>query len=108
MTPPKIRFYARYQRHPRILGGVKVGHDFTALGDPMNQRQPVVTRQFRKQVQKWAMAKGVPIEDCRPAILAEINDICPLEGMSMRDVWGGIINILAKATGAQPNLEDFR
>jgi peptidoglycan/xylan/chitin deacetylase (PgdA/CDA1 family) len=78
-----------------------------ALADPMNQGQPLVTSKFRNQVQKWAMLKGVPIENCPPAILEEVANVCPVEGMGMMDVWGDIIGNIARTLDVQPNMADF-
>lgn len=78
-----------------------------AMTDPMNRGQPVVTAKFRNQVQKWAQAKGVAIENCPPAILAEVEEVCPVDGMMGHEAMGTILSRIATAAGAQPDLSDF-
>lgn len=78
-----------------------------AMKDPMNRGQPVVTAKFRNQVQKWAELKSVTIENCPPAILAEIEEICPVEGMMGHEIMADLLLRIAKASGAKPDLSDF-
>ena len=78
-----------------------------AMADPMNQQQPIVTPLFRNQVQKWAQAKGVPIEDCPPAILTELDNICPLPGMNGEEMVSVILANAARDAGGDVNLADF-
>ena len=50
-----------------------------AMADPMNcEAVPIITPRFLNQVQKWALLKGVAIEGCPPAILAEMDRIAQL------------------------------
>ena len=67
----------------------------------------LVTRQFRNQIQKWAEVKGVPIEDCPPAILADLDNVCPLPGMNYEDLAEAILGAAAKAVGGVANMADL-
>ena len=78
-----------------------------AMADPMNQQQPLVTPLFRNQVQKWAQVKGVPIEDCPPAILAELDGVRPLPGFDSEALLATILSNAARAAGGDVNLADF-
>jgi peptidoglycan/xylan/chitin deacetylase (PgdA/CDA1 family) len=71
-----------------------------AMQDPMNQQQPLVTPAFRNQVQKWAELKGVPIDDCPPAILAELENVCPIPGLEAGQITAAILANTARAVGA--------
>lgn len=67
-----------------------------AMADPMNaQPVPIVTPRFLNQVQKWAALKGVPIEDCPPAILEEIDRFAPLPGHSTPEVMGRVFRAVS-------------
>jgi peptidoglycan/xylan/chitin deacetylase (PgdA/CDA1 family) len=79
-----------------------------AMADPMNNQQPLVTARFRNQIQKWAEVKGVPIEDCPPAILADLDNVCPLPGMNGEDLAEVILSTAAKAVGGVANMADLR
>lgn len=73
-----------------------------ALADPMNQRQPIVTAKFRNQVQKWAEWKGVAIEDCPPAILSDLEQVCPRPGVSEPEVMEKMMLRLTRSMGMPP------
>jgi len=79
-----------------------------AMQDPMNQQQPIVTPLFRNQVQKWAELKGVPIEDCPPAILEELDSVCPIPGMGGDELVSAIFETAARAAGAEGDISGFR
>ncbi|HZZ87771.1 MAG TPA: polysaccharide deacetylase family protein [Caulobacteraceae bacterium] len=78
-----------------------------AMADPMNQAQPLVTPLFRNQVQKWAQAKGVPIADCPPAILAELDAIAPLPGMGGDELMAALLHAIARSVGAEADIANF-
>jgi peptidoglycan/xylan/chitin deacetylase (PgdA/CDA1 family) len=78
-----------------------------AMCDPMNQQQPIVTPAFRNQVQKWAEAKGVVIEDCPPAILAELDSVAPIPGMSEVEIMEGMGKFLAQEFGIETDNLEF-
>jgi peptidoglycan/xylan/chitin deacetylase (PgdA/CDA1 family) len=95
-----------------ILDGfAEIGVEFVsldeAMADPMNAQQPLITSRFRNQIQKWAEARGVPIEDCPPAILADLRNVCPIPGMDFDDMVAGILVEAAKAVGGVANLADI-
>jgi hypothetical protein len=73
----------------------------------MNQQQPIVTPAFRNQVQKWAEAKGVVIEDCPPAILAELDSVSPIPGMSEAEIMEGMGKFLAQEFGIETDNLEF-
>ena len=71
-----------------------------AMADPMNHEAvPIVTPRFLNQVQKWAEVKGVPIEDCPPAILHEIDRIAPMTGHSTPEVMGRVFRAISDSVG---------
>ena len=73
-----------------------------AMRDPMNREQPVLTPLFRNQVQKWAMQRNMPIENCPPAILEELDNITPVAGMSGDEIVGSLLGNIAKALDIDP------
>jgi peptidoglycan/xylan/chitin deacetylase (PgdA/CDA1 family) len=68
-----------------------------AMADQMNQQQPGVTASFLNQVQKWAEAKGIVIQDCPPAILNDVENVCMLPGLGSDELFGGIMASSAQA-----------
>ena len=73
-----------------------------AMADPMNcEAVPIITPRFLNQVQKWALLKEVPIEDCPPAILAEIDRISPLPGHSTPEVMGRVFRAISDSLGGE-------
>jgi hypothetical protein len=89
------------------LGVTFVGLD-EALADPMNHGAPLITARFRNQVQKWAELKHIPIENCPPAILAEIEGVCPTPRMSEHEQMAGMMRRLARTMGAVPDPAGFQ
>ncbi|WP_022720427.1 polysaccharide deacetylase family protein, partial [Rhodopseudomonas sp. B29] len=58
-----------------------------AMSDPINgQPVPLVTHRFLNHIQKWATVRGLSIDDCPPAIVDEIDRICPMAGLSKPEV----------------------
>ncbi|WP_439814872.1 polysaccharide deacetylase family protein [Zavarzinia sp. CC-PAN008] len=78
-----------------------------AMADPIHREPPPVDRHFRNIVQRYAHARNVPIEDCPPAILDELERIHPLPGLTVNDLFAAIFGQIAQATGAVPCAEDF-
>lgn len=58
-----------------------------AMLDPINSRPvPLITHRFLNHIQKWAEVRSLRIEDCPPAIVDEIDRICPMTGLSKPEV----------------------
>jgi len=71
-----------------------------AMADPFNREPvPIVTPRFLNQVQKWAALKGVPIEDCPPAVFEEIDRIAPMPGHSTPEVMGRVFRAISDSMG---------
>jgi hypothetical protein len=71
-----------------------------AMADPLNRDPvPIVTPRFLNQVLKWAALREVPVEDCPPAILEEIERICPMPGHSTPEVMGRVFRAIAESVG---------
>lgn len=63
-----------------------------AMDDPVNLvGPPLTTRCFRNSTQKWAQWAGVEIADTPPAVLAEVEQIASIDGMSYNEVLGRAI-----------------
>lgn len=73
-----------------------------AMSDPMNAKVPPrVSPEFIFQVEKWALALGVPVNDRHPLILEEIEKLHPLPGEMQVDVTLRMREYIAAATGAK-------
>lgn len=79
-----------------------------AMSDAMNIQQPVVTAEFRNQVQKWAMAKGVTIEQIPSDVLEELDEICPIPGQSASELGAAFIAGLSAAMKVDFQLSNVR
>lgn len=67
-----------------------------AMRDPVNQGSAgVITARFLNQIQKWAQIDGFALPDCPPAILAELENLHPMTGLSTRDVMGDMFCSIA-------------
>ncbi len=73
-----------------------------ALADPMNADVPPrVSPEFLHQVEKWAIAKGVPVDDRPPPILDEIEKMHLAPGESSADIRRSMTAILPERLGAK-------
>jgi peptidoglycan/xylan/chitin deacetylase (PgdA/CDA1 family) len=90
----------------RILGAFRdAGVQFIsleeAMRDPMNaERPPRLSPEFIFQVEKWALAKGVPVNDLHPRILEEIETLYPMPGESAADITVAMREAIAQGSGA--------
>ncbi len=72
-----------------------------AMSDPMNARiPPRVSPEFIFQVEKWALALGVPVNDRHPPILDEIEKLHPAAGEMQAEITLRMREHIASATGA--------
>lgn len=79
-----------------------------AMADPVNlYGAPLTTRQFRNSTQKWAQAAGIEIDDTPPAVLTEVEQIAPIDGMSYDAVLGRAINQWTQRIPFTPVPADF-
>jgi peptidoglycan/xylan/chitin deacetylase (PgdA/CDA1 family) len=68
-----------------------------AMQDPANSAPTgVVTPRFLNQIQKWAHIDGFSLPDCPPAVLAELEKLCPMPGLSSREMMGSIFGSIAE------------
>lgn len=73
-----------------------------AMNDPMNARVPPrVSPEFIFQVEKWALALGVPVNDRHPGILEEIEKLHPAPGEMQAEITTRMREHIAAATGAR-------
>ncbi len=72
-----------------------------ALADPMNADVPPrLSPEFLHQVEKWAIVKGVPVDDRPPSILADIEKLHPAPGESGAEVFRRMTSQLPGRLGA--------
>jgi peptidoglycan/xylan/chitin deacetylase (PgdA/CDA1 family) len=72
-----------------------------AMSDPMNaQIPPRISPEFIFQVEKWALALGVPVNDRHPLILDEIEKLHPAPGEMQAEITLRMREHIASATGA--------
>jgi peptidoglycan/xylan/chitin deacetylase (PgdA/CDA1 family) len=84
---------------------VEAGVEFVALeealADPMNARiPPRISPEFLHQVEKWAIALGVPVDDRPDAILEQIERMHPDAGESSRQIFERMTEIMPERLGA--------
>lgn len=90
----------------RILEAFKAaGVDFVpldeAMADPMNaQIPPRVNPEFIFQVEKWALARGVPVSDLHPREIEAIETLHPTPGESAMDITLAMRSAIAAGSGA--------
>ena len=54
-----------------------------AMADPLNQQPaPLITPRFLNHIQKWAVHKGLPLEEVPPAVLNEVEELHPMDGLA--------------------------
>jgi hypothetical protein len=51
--------------------------------------------------------KGVPIDDCPPAILEKLEDVCPIPGLTGQAAIAGLVANAARAMGVAIDTGDF-
>lgn len=91
----------------RILDGfAEAGVEFVgldqAMADPINaDHAPLITPRFLNHIMKWAELRKIPIEDCPPAILKEIDLVCPVEGMQAADVMTKVFKGISDEVGGK-------
>jgi peptidoglycan/xylan/chitin deacetylase (PgdA/CDA1 family) len=89
----------------RILDGfVDMGVEFVgldeAMEDPVNREPvPLITPRFLNHIMKWAEVRSVPIEDCPPAILKELEEVAPLGGFDGPAIMSGVFRKLSDKMG---------
>lgn len=72
-----------------------------AMADPMNaQVPPRVNNEFIFQIEKWALAKGVPVNDLHPRVIEQIETLHPAEGESALDITMAMRRAIAAGSGA--------
>lgn len=72
-----------------------------ALADPMNARiPPRISPEFLHQVEKWALALGVPVDDRPSRILQEIEKMHPAPGESDREIFQRLTSVMPERLGA--------
>ena len=73
------------------------------MADPMNALVPPrVSPEFIHQVEKWALVHGVPVDDCLPRILEEIDRLNPALGESAAEIRARQQASIAEHLGARP------
>lgn len=89
----------------RILGEFAAsGVEFVSLDEAMaddvnNTVPPRVTPEFIFQIEKWALAKGVPVNDLHPLALTEIEALYPAPGEGQADLVQSFFAEIARGTG---------
>jgi peptidoglycan/xylan/chitin deacetylase (PgdA/CDA1 family) len=73
-----------------------------AMADPINRdHAPMITPRFLNHIMKWAELKKVPIEDCPPAILKEMDLVVPIDGLSAAEVMTKVFKGLSDEVGGR-------
>ena len=90
----------------QILNGFRAAAvDFVSLDEAMGDRMnaeipPRVSPEFIFQVEKWALALGVPVTDRMPSILDDIEKLYPAPGEMQPEITSRMREHIAAATGA--------
>jgi peptidoglycan/xylan/chitin deacetylase (PgdA/CDA1 family) len=72
-----------------------------AMADPMNAANPPrVSPEFIHQVEKWALALGVPVDDRHSPMIEEIEKLHPAPGESALEISNRMRELIAQKTGA--------
>jgi peptidoglycan/xylan/chitin deacetylase (PgdA/CDA1 family) len=83
--------------------GVQLVSLAEAMEDPMNALVPPrVSPEFIHQPEKWALSRGVPVDDRPPPILEEIEKLHPAPGESAAEIRARQQALIAQALGARP------
>jgi peptidoglycan/xylan/chitin deacetylase (PgdA/CDA1 family) len=83
--------------------GVQLVSLAEAMEDPMNALVPPrVSPEFIHQPEKWALSRGVPVDDRPPPILQEIAKLHPAPGESAAEIRARQQALIAQALGARP------
>ncbi len=73
-----------------------------AMDDSLNQKQaPLITPRFLNLIQKWAVYDELPIEDAPPAILSEVEELHPMDGLSYGEVMSRVFKAAAEEAGGE-------
>jgi len=73
-----------------------------ALADPMNAMiPPRISPEFIHQVEKWALVRGIPVDDRAPAFLDEAEKLHLAPGESSVDTWRVMTGFMAERLGAR-------
>jgi peptidoglycan/xylan/chitin deacetylase (PgdA/CDA1 family) len=73
-----------------------------ALADPMNAEiPPRISPEFIHQVEKWALARGIRVDDRAPEILSRIEALHPASGESSAELWHRMTASMAERLGAR-------
>lgn len=89
----------------RILTAFRAADvDFVSLDDAMedevnNTVPPRVSPEFIFQIEKWALAKEVPVNDLHPLALTEIESLYPAPGEGQADLIQSFFTHIARGTG---------
>jgi len=82
--------------------GVEFASLDEAMADPLNQQSaPLITPRFLNHIQKWAVHKGLPLEEAPPAILREVEELNPMEGMTYGEVMSQVFKAVADEAGGE-------
>lgn len=72
-----------------------------AMADPMNcVIPPRISLEFLRQVEKWALALGVPVDDRPPRVIEEIEKLHPAPGESGMDIFHRMVAVMPERLGA--------
>jgi hypothetical protein len=84
------------------LAGVEFAGLEEAMADPLNQKDaPLITSRFLNHIQKWAVHKGLTLDEVPPRILDEVEKLHPMEGLEYREVMGRVFKAVAEEIGGQ-------
>lgn len=91
----------------RILEGfLALDVEFVTLEEAMKdsfnlQPVPLITPRFLNHVQKWAAVHSMPIEDCPPSVLQQIERIHPMPGFASPEMLARVFKAVAEEAGGQ-------
>jgi hypothetical protein len=73
-----------------------------AMADPLNQKDaPLITPRFLNHVQKWAVHRGLTLEDVPPAVLEEVERLHPTDGLAYGELMARVFKAVADEVGGQ-------
>jgi peptidoglycan/xylan/chitin deacetylase (PgdA/CDA1 family) len=82
--------------------GVEFSSLEEAMADPLNQQPaPLITPRFLNHIQKWAVHKGLSLEECPPSILEDVEELHPMDGMGYGEVMVRVFKAVAEEMGGQ-------
>ena len=84
------------------MAGVEFAGLEEAMADPLNQQPaPLITPRFLNHIQKWAVHTGLPLEECPPVILSEVEELHPMEGLTYGEVMSRVFRAVADEAGGE-------